>query len=114
MINDLTELLQDNDGISFILKSQQKDIIELKVTAIKYPEHGDIIFENDIGKKQHIVLYRIDEDGQAYDGNVFEAIIGDVPYYISKLIKANYYGFVSVMTTTSTKYFEDIYKKRII
>lgn len=107
---DLNE--EEVDGCHFFVDKENPDDGEVtwKLLSVVLPEeHRNEFRKSEMGYKYQIVLYSNVDDGAEY----FEAIIGDIKYYIQSLVETCTEGFVLKKCPKSDQMIERIFKSNI-
>lgn len=112
-MNNLSALklnVDDVDGISFSLDDSITDKTKEAwiFTMMKLNERSDELFtKNDIGYKYQILLYKED------NAEVFEAVIGDLFYYIDGLMRVKQEGMIIKKCSKSEEILNKIFKGKL-
>lgn len=81
--------LEEADGISFMLNEKSETEMEWVFTTMTLNDELEKAKKYDLGYKYQVVLWNNNEDVE-----VFEAIIGDVNNYITRMIDINHEGLI--------------------
>lgn len=101
---------EEVDGIHFHITGQSDKEYEWNFTIMKLNSESDREFEkNEMGYKYQIVLYD-NEDKPDY----FEAILGDLQYYVKKMVNMNTEGFIIKKSKKSEEILKKIFKGKLI
>ena len=113
-MNDIPETLRefkkgDHDAFYFVASPKEKDDSStIHFEGFMYNNPG--IYETyDLGQMYQIILYREDKEGLTIDLDLFEGILLDPYYYVSKLLSGGWYGVVAKKSTTSHKFVDEAY-----
>lgn len=107
MLPFLEDLRDENfDCISFLPGEEEG---ELNVQGGTYLEKGEEI-RGSMGCKYHINIFKEKKDF-TIDFDTFEAVLIDPLVYMSYIIPAGYFGFISKKTTESEEFNQDIIQK---
>ncbi|CAB4124265.1 hypothetical protein UFOVP49_103 [uncultured Caudovirales phage] len=98
----------DIDAISFTLGGQDKSKHEWNFTMMKLTDREQDFVETDIGFKYQIVLYGTKTP------EIFEAIIGDLEYYVKNLIKINQEGLILKKCKKSEEIMKKLFKDKYL
>jgi len=103
---------EEVDGISFSLKEEdsKKGLSTWEFTIMKLNNSENENFhKHELGYKYQIVLYNNDDTVE-----VFEAIIGDIEYYVKNLINVNQEGFIIKKSKKSEEILNKIFKGKLL
>lgn len=103
---DLNE--EDVDGVSFSISREKSKIIGQTIwdfSIMKLSEDNERIFnKHELGYKYQIVLYKDDK------AEVFEAILGDLKYYVNNMVSMNQEGLVMKKCNKSEEILQRLFK----
>ena len=99
----------DHDAFYFVASPKDKQgNYNINFEGFKYKDPG--VYETfDLGQMYHVILYREDKEGLTIDLDLFEGILLDPYYYVSKLIPGGWYGVVAKKSTTSHGFVNEAY-----
>lgn len=107
MLPYLEDLKNENfDCISFLPGKEEG---ELNLEGGTYVNKGEEI-TGGLGCRYHISIFKEKKDS-TIDFDTFEATLIDPLVYMSHIIPAGYFGFISKKTTTSDEFNQDIIQK---
>lgn len=107
MLPFLEELKNENfDCISFL---PGEEYGEMSLEGGTYIEKGEEI-RGKMGCIYHINIFKEKKDF-TIDFDTFEAVLSDPLVYMSHIIPAGYFGFISKKTTTSEEFNQDLIDK---
>ena len=106
MIDALKDM-KDNDAIFFIPHEDDEELVNVK--AATYKEFGEKIGGSEVGDLYDIIIFRLSEDYNVIDLDKFEGILIDPRYYVSRMIKSDWFGLVAKKTTTPNTFVQDVF-----
>ena len=101
----------DHDAFYFVTdppKEQKKNGKSIHFEGFKYNDPGKYEI-HDLGQMYHVILFREDKEGLTVDLDLFEGILLDPYYYVSKLIPNGWYGIIAKKSTTSHEFVDEAY-----
>jgi hypothetical protein len=99
--------MKDSDAIFFIPHEEEDNLVNIK--AAGYKDKGEKIGGSSIGDLYDIIVFRLSEEYDITDLDKFEGILIDPRYYISRMVKEDWYGLVAKKTTTSNTFVQDVF-----
>lgn len=103
----LKEVFEENgDGICFL--PQEDDELSIRSFIYKKKSKPEVC---EIGHSYHIMIYKVDDYGNLYAEDNFEAILTDPSVYAEWVINCGFYGIISKKTKNSKKFLNAIYKE---
>ena len=106
MLPFLEELREENFDILSFLPGEEEG--EMNISGGTYLEKGQEIMGS-MGCIYHINIFKERKDS-TIDFDTFEAVLADPLVYISHIIPAGFFGFISKKTTESEEFNKDIIK----
>jgi hypothetical protein len=107
----LIEALKDIDYYDTIFFSPTEDEGMVKVDVGHYKDPGEKLDPGLAGDTFSIILFRLTEDFDLVDLDRFDAVLTDARYYVTRMIKEDWYGLVARKTTTSHKLTDETFDK---
>ena len=108
MLKQLQDI-KEYDTIMFIPHPEDETLTNVNVAT--YKKQGEKIGGTALGDFYDIILFRLDDEYNMTDLDKFEAILAEPRYYVSRMIKEDWYGLVAKKTTTSEKFVNDVFDK---
>ena len=100
---------EEVDGIHFHITGENSKEFEWNFTIMKLNNEEDRKFEkHELGYKYQIVFY--DNNDSA---DYFEAILGDLQYYVKKMVNMNTEGFILKKSKKSDEILKKIFKGKL-
>jgi hypothetical protein len=99
------------DGICFSVNEEEtnEERVSWNFSIMKMNESEDKDFTlHELGYKYHVVLYKNNE------AEVFEAIIGDLKYYVNNLVKVNQEGLIIKKCKKSEEILNKIFRGELM
>lgn len=96
------------DGIMFVPHPDKENAHH--VETFQYIDSGDKLGGSEMGDEYEIITFKEDGDGPKHRDR-FSAILIDPSEYVIRMIDCDFFGVVGKKTTTSAKFFDDIYQK---
>ena len=107
----MLEFLKDVEYDSVFFVPHPEDDNQVKIEVASYKNKGEKIGGSAMGDLFDIILFRYDDDKGVVDLDRFDAILSDPKVYISRLIKDDWYGMVSLKTTESGEMANGVFAK---
>ena len=83
------------DSIAFLPNSFDKNAVDINSGV--YVNPGESSAEN----MYHIAIFKLNDNSEIYDKDIFDAVLLDPLEYISTILPNDYYGVISRKTTNS-------------
>jgi len=106
---NLSELAKQNYDTILFLPGEKDN--EIRVEGSVYKDPGQKLDGSESGDCYHIILFKLEEEGNPIHLDKFEAILLAPLEYIARLIPDEWYGVVSKKTTTSQSFIESTFDK---
>jgi hypothetical protein len=105
----IQEIYDENEHDGFIFLLDEKEMLD--VSAFTYKEDSvPIETHPELGLKYHVIIYREGIDGEIFEPDMFEAILGDPHYYAAHLIDIGFFGTICKKTKGSLKIVNEMFK----
>lgn len=101
---------EEIDGIAFSINGENDGELDWEFTMMKLNNDEDRkdFVKHEMGYKYQIVLY---EDDQF---DMFEAILGDLQYYVKNLVKGNTEGLILKKSKKTQEIIDKMFKSKMI
>lgn len=101
---------EEIDGIAFSINGENDGELDWEFTMMKLNNDDDRkdFVKHEMGYKYQIVLY---EDDQF---DMFEAILGDLQYYVKNLVKGNTEGLILKKSKKTQEIIDKMFKSKMI
>lgn len=101
---------EEIDGIAFSINGDDGDELDWEFTMMKLNNDEDRkdFVKHEMGYKYQIVLY---EDDQF---DMFEAILGDLQYYVKNLVRGNTEGLILKKSKKTQEIIDKMFKGKMI
>lgn len=102
---------EEIDGIAFSINGEDGDELDWEFTMMKLNNDEDRNFvKHEMGYKYQIVLY--DREGDGFD--MFDAILGDLQYYVKNLVKVNTEGLILKKNKKTQEIIDKMFKGKML
>ena len=102
---------EEIDGIAFSINGESGDELDWEFTMMKLNSDDDRDFvKHEMGYKYQIVLY--DREGDGFD--MFDAILGDLQYYVKNLVKVNTEGLILKKNKKTQEIIDKMFKGKML
>lgn len=110
-LNNLKLDEEEIDGIAFSINGESGDELDWEFTMMKLNSDDDRDFvKHEMGYKYQIVLY--DREGDGFD--MFDAILGDLQYYVKNLVKVNTEGLILKKNKKTQEIIDKMFKGKML
>ena len=101
---------EEIDGIAFSINGDDGDELDWEFTMMKLNNDEDRkdFVKHEMGYKYQIVLY---EDDQF---DMFEAILGDLQYYVKNLVRGNTEGIILKKSKKTQEIIDKMFKNKMV
>jgi hypothetical protein len=101
---------EEIDGIAFSINGDDGDELDWEFTMMKLNNDEDRkdFVKHEMGYKYQIVLY---EDDQF---DMFEAILGDLQYYVKNLVRGNTEGLILKKSKKTQEIIDKMFKSKMV
>ena len=101
---------EEIDGIAFSINGEEDGELDWEFTMMKLnnDEDRNDFVKHEMGYKYQIVLYENDE----FD--MFEAILGDLQYYVKGLVRGNTEGLILKKSKKTEEIIQKMFKAKLI
>jgi hypothetical protein len=103
------EFLKDFENVSdavFFIPGEKDG---LRIEGKNLAEPGEKVEGTELGDWYHIILFKMDEEGNPKNLDMFEGILVRPMEYISGLIPSDWYGVICRKTTTSSTFVQKLF-----
>ena len=102
---------EEIDGIAFSINGDDGDELDWEFTMMKLNSDEDRNFvKYEMGYKYQIVLY--DREGDGFD--MFDAILGDLQYYVKNLVRVNTEGLILKKNKKTQEIIDKMFKGKML
>lgn len=102
---------EEIDGIAFSINGEDGDELDWEFTMMKLNSDDDRDFvKHEMGYKYQIVLY--DREGDGFD--MFDAILGDLQYYVKNLVRVNTEGLILKKNKKTQEIIDKMFKGKML
>jgi hypothetical protein len=101
---------EEIDGIAFSINGDDGDELDWEFTMMKLNNDEDRkdFVKHEMGYKYQIVLY----EGDQFD--MFEAILGDLQYYVKNLVRGNTEGLILKKSKKTQEIIDKMFKSKMV